>query len=365
MSVGGLIVSVKLISEHLNSDLYESVIIHDNNEVSYKDNKGSLIRSFTVPFIRAINPIKDLITLIKVYKIIKAEKPDLIHCHSAKAGIIGRIIGKLTNVPTLYTPQAFSFLSSNSNLKRRIFLAIEKLCKFNNSLLLACSNSEYKRGVEEVNYKQHQVRLWNNSLPPAKEVNGQPSINIPKQYICALSRPSYQKNVEMLIEVMKILQPLLPELKLLIVGAGYHSPNKKSVETLIEKYNLSQNIILIPWIERTEALKIIKNADCVVSSSRYEGLPFAIIEALSLAKACVVTKVDGNQDLINNAVNGYTVELDDVKDMSEKIHTIITDPSLRTSFEQKSFTIFNEKFNINNTVTQLEEIYSSHINSGL
>lgn len=80
---------------------------------------------------------------------------------------------------------------------------------------------------------------------------------------------------------------------------------------------------MIPWLERAEAMSILQTCYIYVSSSRYEGLPYSIIEALSLAKPCVVTKVDGNIDLIENGYNGYLVDLGDAKSLAKKLFQFI------------------------------------------
>ncbi len=103
---------------------------------------------------------------MQTVRIIKKERPDLIHCHSAKGGIVGRAAGFLTHTRTFYTPHAFSFLSAQSVVKRNIFLFIECITKFN-ARLLACSESEKIMGVNMVHYKKDRAFVWNNAVPDA------------------------------------------------------------------------------------------------------------------------------------------------------------------------------------------------------
>ena len=73
-----------------------------------------------------ISLINDASAIFSAYKIIKKERPHVIHCHSAKGGIIGRIVGRLLGINVLYTPHAFSYLSAESKWKRWFYLLIEK-----------------------------------------------------------------------------------------------------------------------------------------------------------------------------------------------------------------------------------------------
>ena len=76
--------------------------------------------------VREINLHKDLKSLLQIINKIRQLKPDLIHCHSAKAGILGRITGLLLNTPTFYTPHAYSFLSTDNKYKKIIFIELLK-----------------------------------------------------------------------------------------------------------------------------------------------------------------------------------------------------------------------------------------------
>src|SRR5690606_3452684 len=175
------------------------------------------------------------------------------------------------------------------------------------------SESERQRGLKEVGYDQSKALLFNNSILPIclnDEDYKSPvdSMKIPDEFICTVGRPSYQKNIEMMIEVVKVLHEKGCKLHLIVLGVGEYSPNIGAVESLIKKYGLEKNITLVKWMERSEVFKIIKKSKLYISTARYEGLPYSIIESLSLGKACVVTNSDGNRDLIQDSVNGYVVE---------------------------------------------------------
>ena len=144
------------------------------------------------------------------------------------------------------------------------------------------------------------------------------------------------------------------------MGVGEYSPNKDSVEQLIKEYDLVENITLIPWIAREEIFKIINKSKLYISTARYEGLPYSIIESLALGKACVVTDSDGNRDLVKNEINGYVVEENDVKTMANRIFALYNDSELLKKFEKESLLSFNTNFNIENNIKQLELFYEKY-----
>ena len=110
---------------------------------------------------RSLNPLNDLKALREAVKIIRKEKPDVIHCHSAKGGIIGRTAGWITGVKTFYTPHAFSYLCTPSKLKRWVFMTIERLTRFE-TYVLACSESEQEMAIKEVGYSKEHALVWHN-----------------------------------------------------------------------------------------------------------------------------------------------------------------------------------------------------------
>lgn len=146
---------------------YEYILVHGNED----DNKpieknGKRVKEYGISLYRELDPWNDLKAIIEAVKIIRKERPDLIHCHSAKGGVVGRIAGFVTHTKTFYTPHAFSFLSTQSRVKRKIYLFIERVTRLN-AFLLACSESERMMGVNIVHYNNDKALLWNNAVPDA------------------------------------------------------------------------------------------------------------------------------------------------------------------------------------------------------
>ena len=363
-AVGGVDVSLRLILANIDSEKFESIVIHgdsDKNEPFLND-KNFPVKNFPISIIRNIKPLKDYKAIKTANKIIKAEKPDLIHAHSAKGGVIGKIIGKMNNIPTFHTPQAYSFLSADNNIKKSVFLGLEKfLSKWDNKIL-ASSNSEQDRALKYVGYKSDRVLLFNNAINPITNIS---DLSIektwPHQYICSVGRPSFQKNIELMIEVLGKIKEEKPNIHLVLMGVGFHAPNLEEVKSLILKYNLDANITLLEWTKREDIFHIIKNSQLYISTARYEGLPYSVIEALALGKACVVSDADGNRDLIFDNKNGFVIKNENSIDFASAIIELLDNNNKREGFEVNSLKLFNKHFNIENTIHKLENIYKAEI----
>lgn len=191
--IGGLDIYIR------NSIIYNKVGSNEYVIVCGKDDKhqpvvrnGITVKEYPISLFRSLNPLNDLKALIETVKIIKKEKPDVIHCHSAKGGIIGRTAGWITGVKTFYTPHAFSYLCTPSKLKRWVFMTIERLTRFK-TYVLACSESEQEMAIKEVGYSEEHALVWHNAVPDSALERGK-IVDISEPYACYIGRPCYQKN---------------------------------------------------------------------------------------------------------------------------------------------------------------------------
>lgn len=254
--IGGLGIYIRNTVTYI-SDEFEFIIVHgeaDNSKPVIKD--GKAVKEYTISLYRELNPLKDLKGLIQVIRIIRKEKPDIIHCHSAKGGFIGRMAGFLTRTKTFYTPHAFSFLSTQNKIKKRIYLVLEKMAKLN-SFLLACSESERELGMRQVHYKERRAYVWSNSVPDAQTVR--PSgLNESSPYICYVGRPSYQKNPFFLVNVIREVHKACPNIRFYILGVGYYSPDLEQMKRMIAQYQLENTIELFPWLSHDETMGYVK-----------------------------------------------------------------------------------------------------------
>lgn len=359
-SVGGVDVSLRLILSNLDPNKFESIVVKGKTDTEkvFQDANHAKIKTYNCTIIRNISPLNDLKALKDLQKIVKEEKPDLIHAHSAKGGILGKLVGHFKKIPILHTPQAYSFLSANSKIKKSAFLTIEKVFSKLNNKILASSTSEQNRAINEVGYETEKALIFNNSIKPIDEIK---PLSIrktwPDEYICSVGRPSFQKNIELMIEILAELKKKNSQIHLVLMGVGFHSPNLETIKKLIKKYNLSKNISLLEWTEREDIFHIIKKSQLYISTARYEGLPYSIIEALALKKACVVTDADGNRDLIKDNHNGFVIFDNNIKEFNQKIELLLSDNELKKQFEENAYQRFNSNFNINNTIQSLERIY--------
>lgn len=359
--IGGLNIYVRNAITNCPDDTIEFVIVcgKKDKHVPIQRN-GKTIREHGISLYRDLNPLWDFIGFIQVLWYVCTERPDIIHCHSAKGGVFGRLAGWLTGRKTYYTAHAFGFLCTPSRLKRNIFLYIERLTKMN-AFLLACSESELKLGTNYVKYNKKHALVWHNSVPDASLLtkDSEEKTATPEdRYICYIGRPCYQKNTLFLAEVMKKVKEMGCPVKLKLLGVGYYSSDLSLLKEKIKEEKLEDTIQLNPWISHEECLKIVKDALFYITTSRYEGLPLSVIEAMSLGKAVIASDKVGNRDCVTNNVNGYLLPLD-INLYAEKIVSLCNKEDVRLKFGMESRKIFLSNFCIDTQIDKLFNIYKS------
>lgn len=362
-SVGGVDVSLRLILENIDTNKFDNIVIHGTKDSNtpFVDEKNNKISEFKLPLNRNINVVEDFKCLIRTIKILKKYQPDIIHGHSAKGGIIAKLVGYYLKIPVLHTPQAYSYLSASNKFKKLIYLLIEKAIVFKGNNILASSNSEKNRAIFEVGYPENKTLLFNNSILPIIKIQ---SLSVektwPNEYICSVGRPSYQKNIELMLDVLANLKNKNSEIHLVLMGVGFHSPNLLGVKRKIKKCNLQNNITLLEWTTREDIFNIINNSLLYISTARYEGLPYSIIESLALGKPIVATDADGNRDLIKENYNGFLIKNEDEIEFSNVVFNLINDKKKLDKFSKNSLKFFENEFNMNKNIKKLEDIYTEN-----
>ena len=274
-SVGGVDVSVRLIVKNTNSDLFEHTIIHGHLDTSvpFLNDKGEAVSEYKTKITRNISIYRDIKSILDTIRYLKKNPHDLIHAHSAKGGVIGKIAGLVVGVKTVYTPQAFSYLSAQNKLKRFLFLCIERLLANKNGLLLASSASEQKRAIHEVKYTPENTAIFSNCIEPIGAI--QPltiSKTWPDEYICTVGRPSFQKNIEMMIQALHEVQKT-NRIHLIIMGVGHHVGQLQSVKDLIKKLDLTSAVTLLDWTLEQMFFILLANLNSIYLPQGMKGCP--------------------------------------------------------------------------------------------
>lgn len=169
--------------------------------------------------------------------------------------------------------------------------------------------------------------------------------------IVSVGRLTYQKGFDMLIDVAKDVLEKNKEYKWLILGDG---EDKDRLQEKINKYNLQDRLILKGKVSNVE--DYYKNSSLYVMTSRFEGLPMTLLEAKSYKMPIVSFDCPtGPSEIIRNNINGYLVKANDIKEMSNKVNSVLLDDKKLKKFSDKA-ELDIDKFNINSIINKWTNI---------
>lgn len=271
---------------------------------------------------RNIDPINDLKSILRIRRLIKILKPDIIHLNSSKAGVIGRVACQgIRNRKTkvVYTVHGWAFTDGvPSRLKKSLFNYIEKKVSSFTDLFICVSNYDKFIGKRNrvLTPENNAVVIHNGAVAPQIT-----AINYSSHFpisLVMIARFSKQKDQESLIRAVSTLPR--DSYHLTFVGAGETLEHNKEI---VSKLQLDMNIEFVGFKENVD--KFLINNDVFILSTHYEGLPISIIEALSYGLPVIASNVGGNDELVENNVNGYLVN--SIYEMNLAIRKLINNPS--------------------------------------
>lgn len=280
----------------------------------------------------------------KAYKelgdIKKRLKPDIVHLHSSKAGVMGRLLFRNKYTPLFYTPHGFAFLMKDtSSLKRLFYKTVEYFCaQLSHCITIACSEGEYK----EARKLCGKATYVNNGISPKElcpYLPDEEDITRPPT-VCTIGRILPQKNPAFFNRVAE----LLPSLRFIWIGDGE-----------LRHRLTAPNITVTGWIGRNDAMKKLAEANIFLLPSLWEGLPISLLEAMYLKKLCIVSNVIGNRDVIHTGKNGFIA--DTPEEFANIIKYMTKDPTLFEDIIQEAHRGVLNNYNSDFLADKYESVY--------
>lgn len=321
---GGVLNIVQQLSEAQSSAGHEVIVAHSNRTDTPKDNQlenffPPPIKRIVVRIETEISFLKDIKSLIEILNIIKRNAPDIIHLHSSKAGVLGRIACLLTGrrKSCFYTPHGYSFLRKDiSPARREIFRLIEKFSSYFGGTTIACSQSELDHSLRSVGHSQSL--LVENSVPLAKieqaiGSNGEHCVVSTSARLCYQKAPSAFRDLALKLQN--------DSARLLWIGGG------ELENELLADGVLPENMSFTGWVSREQVAGFLRTSDLFVMTSLWEGMPLSLLEAQAAGLPAVVPDVEGCRDVVIDGLTGFVCKNAD--DMAIKIKRLIDDAELR------------------------------------
>ena len=350
-ALGGVKTHIKQILKYANTNDFEHYVISTEDEELREICNELNVKYKGITFKRDFSIRYDILALIAIIKYIKKVQPDVVHCHSAKGGFIGRMAARICGKKTIYTPNGLAFISF-TGIKRMVFYSLEFIAKKWTDIYLAVSYSEGNRACFELGYDPNVVKVNLNAIP-IQSVREKDYNSV--KHIGMIARLTYQKNPLLYLEVVNGLKEKYPYVTYSILGAGLHDHLVKEVKAYIHEHHLSNIIEILPWGAASTSDSYLNTVDIFVMTSAFEGLPYSLLEAMHMGIPSVVSKADGNSDVIQNSENGFSCLSD--SEFIDRIEQLINNQDLRSKIGRAGKEYISQKHNIINNSASLEQVY--------
>lgn len=322
--------------------------------------KGVIVTEISMR--RNISPLADLCSLIKIWKYTRYKKHDIIHAHSSKAGVLARIAAIFNRTPVIiYTPHCCYFIGM-TGIKRYIFRLIENCLGFFTDKIVTVSRSEYELIANENIVPLGKVTVIENSILPGeartasspertKESLG---IHTGSKVITSISRLTRQKDIPTLLRAIKEILKKRDDVVLVIAGDG---DLKNSIHRLVKQMKLEKQVILLGQVNDIRAIYSI--ADVVVNTSLWEGLSYAIMEALSFKLPVIATSIPANKELISDNETGLLFTKGDHLALAERIGYLLNNPVKCRTLGENGYKHITTRYGMNTFIGSHERLYAS------
>jgi glycosyltransferase involved in cell wall biosynthesis len=300
------------------------------------------------PVEREITLTSDLRAFKSIHDILKRLNPAIVHLHNAKAGAHGRIACWILGIANIYTPHGLSFLRKDiGRLRRNLYFAAEWLLAFFGDRMVALSQGEYDA-----------IR----SIPCRKELIGNGlDVDAVRKAASARSGEGSKKGFRVVVSgrieaqkdpltVARIASLCPKDWEWIWIGEG-------SLRPVLES---SGRFVITGWVSRETAMSLTRSADVFLQASLWEGMSFALLEAMALGRPCVVSNVVGNRDLIRHRVTGYVC--DRLEEYPVVLERIVRHPDEAAQLGATALKYVADNFSLAAITRRWDGLYSETLN---
>lgn len=289
--------------------------------------KGAVVHELAM--VREVAPRTDWAHKNRLRALIREVAPDVLHTHSSKAGALGRLAARGTSCRALvHTPHTFAFLFDRmfSAKKRRLFRWIETLLAKRTTRMIAVSEGERETMVRAGVVPAERVRVVNNGVDPGLWEGATPytraelGLAADARLVLVAGLLNSAKGQDFAIRALA--EGVLTgrgDVELLLAG---HGDDLAALQALAAELGVQDHVHFLGW--RDDVPRLMASCDVALLPSRWEGMPYVVLEAMAAGKPVVATRVDGARDLVEEGRTGLVVDVGDVPALAQALDRVLS-----------------------------------------
>jgi glycosyltransferase involved in cell wall biosynthesis len=313
--------------------------------------------------VRPVHPLKDIIALQKLEKILRAQKPDIVHTHSGKAGILGRLAAKRVGVPIIihhiHGPSFGNFQGALANL---VFTSAERraakvtdhfFCSANAMMKLYFAVGIGKPSMFTCIFSGFNLEPFLNAI---NDLALRKKLGLEKNHfvIGKIGRLFKLKGHGDSISAFAKILPQFPHARLLFVGDG---ALRGEIENQIRALGMDGKVIFTGLVPPGEVARYVGIMDCLAHLSYREALSRALPQALAAGKPVIAYDFDGADEICLENETGFLIRTGDIETAAQKLLQLANDPALRKKFGAHGQQFVKENFSVEKMVDDQYNIY--------
>jgi len=321
-----------------------------------KDIEAEGVPHQVVPMTRAITPLQDMICLWTLIRVIRKFNPDIVHTHTPKAGLLGMMAAWLCRVPVRMHTVAGLPLMEAGGVKRSVLIMTERITCF-------CATSVYPNSMGLMNYMREELTMDNCQLSmigkgssngidstyfsrtpalmdAAREIRKHYQIPDKAIVFCFVGRIVKDKGIVELVQAFKNLIPSA-NVRLMLVGS-FEQDLDPLPEEIVRYLHDSGHVIMAGF--QQDVRPWLMASDVFVFPSYREGFPNVVMQAACLEVPCIVSDINGCNEIIEDGVSGLIVPSKNSTALHDAMLKMITEKELRASFAAKARKFVAENF---------------------
>jgi len=365
MNTGGVAVLISELVAGLDPDRFDVQLIAGKcspGEEDYLHARGLRLGEISIPSMsRSLSPYSDLKTFLSLLKYLHQLKPDIVHTHTSKAGLVGRIAAKIAapDAKVIHTFHGHLLHGYFSKITTNFLTLTERFLAKISDLLISMGNEVKKNLLDAKIGKLEQFIV---AFPGVK--TNEPNLANPtvlkfkddhkvEVIFTFVGRLSPIKRCDRILELASMKEVRDESIHFLIIGDG-------ELRKSLENQSAGLPITYIGWESHTEDWLAISDAAILLSDN--EAVPLAMIEAGFAELPVIATNVGSMSDVVMNGVNGFLVELS-TAEIAQKVILLVRNETLRRKLGSNGKMLASERFSIEAMISKHEEIYSKLMGS--
>lgn len=313
---------------------------------------------------RSINPFSDLVAFWKIYRLIRKGRYHIVHTHSSKAGVLGRIAAWLAGTPIIvHTLHSLVFHDYQPWLINKAWRIIKKICAQITDFFISVSEIIVQKAIKAGIAKPEKFRTIYSGMEldwflnadfDGKKVRREFGIPEDAPVVGKIARLFPLKGHDQLMDAAPEIVNRVPDVRFFLIGDGIlYEP----LQERARGYGILENFVFAGLIPRERIPEMISAMDIVVHTSLREGLARVLPQSLAMGKPCVSFDIDGAPEVVINDKTGYLIETYDNKGLADSISRLLENPELRKEMGKNGRRHVDPSFRTETMVKEIAEVY--------